>query len=791
MPTTTGDQKGMASFNPKDFSAPNGRVSLRWPLDMLVQDLADPTSRPSMTKVLPDEFRSTLVNTKITNPVTGIEYTSPKAEIKLNRENRNAQIRPDLVMLSDDFEPISTMGPNNESYNMYRIKRQNPLTTPTIAQLHSLDFNYTESLVEVNWPLAHNPVPGNKVNDYGLVKIGPYQSSNLKFDNQSRLQVDLDQLKISLSGHLATRPLYGEANIANWPDRDTYLNTNTGLAKRDAQGNTLISLTKEAIGLSKLDNRNFTERQYAEFSEAMKSHFDIQFGLKLNKDLWDGPNGAFRDWQPLSNETNTVQKWFRNLEEENNSLWNSISTLRKFLGFFPTPTELNTLHTPKAILFGASAYVTSTDTYWSVSWIDDTRYDYRFREHDGIESLTDMTINDRAINLDIGEEYIWDGTSWIEDGIHDEAWQWYDTAIASPSFFDQVETDANSLKPNAPVASVSVGSSGKWLHSDHVHPSDPSKINVKVLEDAQLTITTNSPGTTDFLTKLVETKLLDHAGQELNTEDYAIVDTVAELSSIPDPQLDDEAFVRYTNSFYRYTGAIWNYTGFSGQLVHNSISTINVPYVKTGQYLHNWKLDPFNFTQNANTNEAYWAGNVTEFEDLDLSVLPNGSLVVVTDDEYYEPHQLALVSQIDEAGLTLEDGETTTTERFAIVDNTDSLDGKLLTIVTEEAIEGVKGARHKLVELNLDALHTVGPTGHRLAITVPTEDGGTTLAKRVFNPNRMLYSDANGNIDVTLFGANNLVKTGLYNIPVQLMPGQVVIAGEDNVVSTWEPGFIF
>ena len=114
--------------------------SLRWPMEMLVQDLADPLVRPSFIKVIDDEFVKTNQMATVINPVTGVAYQTDKAELRLKREGRNALLRPDLVMLnSDQFELVDTTVGSN-TYKQSKLRIRNPHNNHTMVKVSSTDF---------------------------------------------------------------------------------------------------------------------------------------------------------------------------------------------------------------------------------------------------------------------------------------------------------------------------------------------------------------------------------------------------------------------------------------------------------------------------------------------------------------------------------------------------------------------------------------------------------------------------------------------------------------------------
>jgi len=607
-------KKGSASFTPKDFAVtPLGHVKLQWPTDMMVEQLADPTLRPSFVKVLSDEFKNTAVVSTLINPVTLVEYESSSAEIKLNRENRNALLRPELVMLSTDFEAQQVAGPLGEQYNKYRIKRSNPLTAPTIMQVDNQDFKYENSIVLISWPYAHNPALGsNKTNGYGMVKVDTSDLGALKFSSENKLQVNKSLIEDEIVAIIT--PL----------------------------------ITKETVGLNLVENRTFASRLYDEFGTEMKSHFTTQFGLKVNVTDWNAGNivvnGALED-----------------LEDEDQSIRDSINTLQLFLGFYLTSADLELAHPASVDLNGSMAFVSATGTYWAL------------RDNSG--------------------------------------WEWYDTTLADLEFYQIVETDPNNLEANG---TASVGSSGKWVNSDHVHPKDSTKVDTST----EIQVTSLAPDTDDFIIKLAQ-------------------------------------------------------------------PTVNIPYVKTTKYLHNWKSNPTSFVQSEYSDEAYWAGTAAEFADLDPANMPSGALLVVEDDEVYEPGELATVERLDEAGILLSDNNVERDEQFVIMTRDQNLTGLLVSVVTYPGDDG-RNDRRKLEVLDLGSDVSSPDENHRMAILL----NGQTLGKRIFTPNSMLKSDDYGNIDIVAINPDNVVVTSSGSSKVSLSSGQIVIASDDNVIETWESGVV-
>lgn len=777
MPSATNEGKGMVSLNQRDFHSPNGHASLKWPMEMMVETLADPTVRPSYTKVLSDEFVNTNVPVKLTNPVTGAEYISSKAEIKLKRENRNAFLRPELVMLnSGDFEATK-----DGLYNSYKIKRQDPLVTPTIIQVDSTDFKNDNNIVKVNWPYAHSGI------GQGLVKVQPNSGGSLRFNEDNYLQVDVNKVKENLGRYIEAKPTYGETNIANWANKDNFIDPDTGLAKRAADGSVLLDISKYSVGLGKLKNIDFSERTYDQFSTPMKQHFTNQFGLKLDKTTW---NNMFNDWQPPTDDRNTVQRWFMRLEEEDNSIWASIRTMRLSLGYFNTVVELREAYEANATLFGGFAFVVETTTYWAIRPISDTRYQFKYRDNTGLSSITDQVEGDRAVNINNGIEHVWFEGTWAEDGVHPEAWEWFNTLVEDVDFYDLVETDVASLQPNAPVANVSVGRSGKWIQSDHIHPSDPTKLDAWLIEDTIINITSEAPNENDFQVAIAKVTVLDDQLTEITA---SIVTTPQYLSQIQNPQLNDLAITRNNGRIFEYNGTEWIWTTKVGTITYNTTSNVNIPFVRTTQFLHNWKNSPTMFQQDESSNEYYWAGTREEFDDLNLDDIPNGAFLHVTDaeDAHLEPGHFVMEHQLDNAGIKVTSEDFISTERLVTINRSLVLDGILTTITSTDIVPGVQGERREVVPMSFNTANGAPATNHKMAIIVPAANElGWKLDRRTFTPNRLLLSDDNGNIetDANNFHINNIVLTSASSEEVTLASNRLVISTGDRTIGYMDTG---
>ena len=773
IPVAGNNTKGIAAFNSRDFQVnKEGQVSLRWPMEMMVESLANPIDRPSLIKVLGDEFLQTNNIITITNPITQATYSTNSAELKLNRENRMAFNRPDLVMLdSNDFEEFKVIGNNNEQYNSYRLKRKDPFEAAAIVKLDKQEFKQdSDGTISINWPYAHDMTIGTfKTNGYGLVRVGDRETSNLEFDTNGDLQVSIDTLKENTA--FTTKIVYGETNQSYWPELPDFVDEETGVAKRNDYGATLISITKESVGLSNVENIAFRDRVYGMFGPAMKGHFDNSFNAKLDKTDW---NNVFSDWAPPSPDRSTAQKWFRYLESKDRAIMSSINSKNLFIGFYQTANELIKLNPPSALLFNSYAYVNETSTHWSVKPIDATRYYAMFRGNQTLASISGQTENDRVVDLDTGMEYIWKDNKWSTEGVHNEAWQWYNTN-SSINFLDYIETNADNLQPNSPIGSVSAGMSGKWAQSDHVHPSDSTKLDADLLETATVTINTIAPGDNDFKLNLATTKVYNQDGEEINAK---IVSTPQYLDGISNPQTDDLAIARNTGQIFVYSGLDWLYTGSKGSITCNTNSSVNIPYVRTGQYIHNWKNSPTMFVQDANSNESYWAGTRKEFDSLNYDDMPiNSSFHVEDGEDLLDADDIVTKPILEATGVSLESDD-----RFVTVNATkETIYRRPLTANIVTTTSGIK--RYQLAPYGFSNL-AARDQNTRLAVISPDANGYLQIYRTAFTPNSLIVSDDYGNLQASSIEADNIVKSTSTIVANQLIVGSY----GSNVIKSFSTG---
>ena len=94
--------------------------------------------------------------------------------------------------------------------------------------------------------------------------------------------------------------------------------------------NIKLKLTKDSVGLSNVANRAFADYVYEDFGQTMKTNLETKF---LDRPTW---NKLFADWAPPTADKNTPQKWLTKLDAEDQSIWDSIHSLKLFLGYFQT-----------------------------------------------------------------------------------------------------------------------------------------------------------------------------------------------------------------------------------------------------------------------------------------------------------------------------------------------------------------------------------------------------------------------------------------------------------------------
>lgn len=767
VPKATNGSPGIASFKGEDFGVNDGKVSLIWPMQMDVERLADPTQNVSRIKVLDDEFENTGEEASVTNPVTGTTYKSTTAEVKLKRKDRKAFTRPDLVQIDEgDFDATRD---SQTGYVKYTLKKNDPFKKPSLVQLDTQDFKRPAGIVQINWPIANTDKGSSNTNGFGLVRIAEDSKGCLNYDANGNLQVDLDA--VMASGVASIKPTYGGTKDNGFVNIDDYRDPITGLAKRGPGNNPLIAITKEAVGLSKVANKAFADYTYEEFGAIMKKHFEDRFNLKLDKQTW---NTLFADWNPPSPDKDTPQRWFEALEGADESLREQLRTIRLFLGYFEDLNALTALYPASELVYGSTAYLLSYRTYYAVRtqnvdkmfatdaeaksydppkdskgkylyaiyvtgskatgnrfmWTSESKayrpygdpndaiwLDYFLNEDEDLagfieENRNTLVSGDRIGIRETGQVYVWNGTE-AELSADTVYYEWYDTNVSNLSFMDFVEKSASAFQPDG-VASP--GNSGLWAQSNHVHPSDPKKLDLSTFQRTNVTVTS-----------------------EFNSE--------------------EEDFVF---NFYEVDA--------TGNYVPNR--TVNIPYVRKGQTIHNYQGNPTTFVDSVESSEHYWAGTAAEFT-AEKDNIPNNSLIVVDDNEDFIVTEFLSESDLLLQGITIDPYNPT--DKFVITNNTDAaaLIGVPLTI------------KHSLVNgndrYNLAAI--TGIEGEGRVVVSTAKNGQITVKTVALEEGKLVVGDEDGAMTQV-----NILATDLVTKASPFVANELVIAGSDNTVKTWNTG---
>lgn len=740
VPNATTSSKGIASFNPDQFSVIGGDVSLLWPMDMLVEQLDDPLRQPSLVQLLGEnditlltprdqEFVHTGRTTQLVNPITGEALESDTAEVKMKRDVRDAISRPDLVQLDDtlDFEIDPLMqdvaGPDGQ-YNKYTLKRNNPLVTPSLVKLHNQDFSYTGSgktgIADIRWPYAYNQTGSERTDGFGLQRIKGASVGHLAYDANGDLQVDIDKLKETLLPNMSDAPTYtgGDGfDYFGWVGPD-------GSALKDAQGRNRLSITKEAVGLSRVENKAFSDYTYNDFGTAMKTYFENEFDGKLDKATWDL---LFDDWHDTtgSSAKGTPEKWFNNLEDEDESIKDAIRALQLFLGFYDTPEQLQISHPAAGQVYGSFALIASTGTMWAVRPIPNDAIVVR----SAAELPTTATLNQVAIETsqwgDTPDKgWQWNGTTWVDYILATPHWEWYDTGEGNPSFLAYIETDPDTLQPNG---TADVGSSGKWIQSDHVHPTDPSKLDVDIYKASNILVESVEPYDEDTSFK---------------------VDFWSADETTPEPTRN-----------------------------------LHIPYVRTGLYMHNWQGSGGTFT--APTNDyIMWTGTEAQFLD-EEGDLPDG-LYYVDDGESLEPGTFVNKVQLNAQGVNV---DPSSVEHIVITDESQDYQGLVLTMLNRtETVGGTAYQRRELVPMEF--AHPTTIAGQNALVVAVPKTNGESLDTKVFTQDRLMTFRADGTPVETPYIRQNVLLTSDSSTETVLTANKMLKSSTDNQVVTFDTGTI-
>ena len=772
VPKATNDSPGIASYNDRDFGVNNGKVSLKWPMQMDVERLSDPTQMVSRIKVLSDEFESTGKTASVTNPATGVTYQSQTAEVQLKRKDRKAFERPDLVQIDEgDFDATR----QENGYVKYTLKVNDPFDKPSLVQLDKQDFKRTpDGVVQINWPIASTGEGTENTDGLGLVKIAPGSAGMLTYSANGDLEVDLEALR--QSGYISIRPTYGANAETGFENIDEYV-APTGLALRGPDSELLLAITKEAVGLSKVANKSFDEFVYSDFGQQMQKYFETQFGLKLDKQTWDN---LFSYWNPPTTDKATPQQWFEILEGEDESLRDQLRTIRLFLGYFDDLNALTALYPANELVYGSTAYLLSYRTYYAVRtqnvdkmfatdaeakaytppkdskgnwlyaiyitgskatgnrfmWTSESKtyvpygvagdaiwLDYFLNEDEDLQSFieehsAELVAGDRIGIRETGQIFIWDGT---KANLSSETvyYEWYDTGVSNLSFMDFVEKSAAAFQPDG---EASPGNSGLWAQSNHVHPHDPDKLDVAIFKRTNVTVTSEYQEDNNFVFNLWE--------QDAD-----------------------------------------------GNYVPNR--TVNIPYVRKGQTLHNYQGSPNEFIDSVESSEHYWAGTAAQFTE-QKDAIPNNSIIMVDDNEDFIVEEFLSESDLTLQGITID--AYNPTDKFVITTNEEA--AKLVGVpvtITHTMVDG--NDRYYLAPI--EGLNEVG----KVVVTKGTNDA-ITLGTKNFVASKMLVSDESGNIAASTVLPDDIVVTSRLGAGTKLTKGQLVVAGDNNVVTTYNTGEI-
>ena len=676
VPKASGTSAGIAYFPDEEFTvAPDGKVTLKWPMKMQIENntVNDPLQTMARVKVNEDEFVHTDEQVVITHPTTGQQYTNTKAAIKLKRTAQDNFVKPGFMMVDqNDFETVEIDSKDTKDpgrYVKYTLKKNNPLEQPSLVKLNNQDFAYNDEAT-IRWPYAHDPAIGtNRTNEYGLVKIRKNSEGYLKFEDG---YLDLDYTKLKADTDVI--PNYG----GDFADKADYV-TEDGFAVRDAQGHIKLKLTKDAIGLGNVENIAFDDYEYDDFGPSMKAHFEAEFNKKLDKTTW---NALFRDWREPSE--NTMQKVVNDLRDEDAAIQDAMRTNRQFLGFYEDSQDLINTYEAGEWTYGSTAYMIDTKSYWRVRPSNVNKVvTGRSPTKSDVPDTAVKSTTYRVGRRDTNEVYQWNGSQfnlvqdlklkWVDivlaneediqpyinshdsehffigfkigcretGNIHEYVstgqietpvwivelngmyYEWADTYITTLSWNTFIETDPTVLKPDG-VANV--GTSGKWVSSDHVHPTDITRLAKSVFDATNITV------------------LSDYSEDASNDFNVA-----------------------FTNGGNK---------------------TLNIPYIKTAKYLHNWNGQS-TFIDENDADDYYWSGSKEEF-DAQQETANNGTMFVVDDDEGFTVANFVQNSELDEAGITI--SPNLSLERFVITKTNEvsSILNTPLTLKEETVNSGYK-----------------------------------------------------------------------------------------------------
>lgn len=114
VPQATSTNAGIASYKNADFKVNDSVVSLRWPIQSIVQG---PLATPSLIKVQDTEFEYSNANVEL--EYEGSAISSTVSEIQIKRDLRDAYNRPDLVMLDPNYFVRTIVEKDGKQYYKY------------------------------------------------------------------------------------------------------------------------------------------------------------------------------------------------------------------------------------------------------------------------------------------------------------------------------------------------------------------------------------------------------------------------------------------------------------------------------------------------------------------------------------------------------------------------------------------------------------------------------------------------------------------------------------------------
>ncbi len=724
VPPATSTSKGIAQYDTDEFVVNNGLVKLHWSQKTLLEDLSDPLENISNVKLLDSEFEYTGNTATVTNPITGEVLSSSTAEVQLLRSGRTPLSRPDLVMLStNDFTESTSNG-----YKLHSLKVNDPLSTPALVQLNTQDFNQENSLVVIDWPLAHSGLGTTRTNGYGLVKIATNSAGSLRYSSDGYLEVNSDSILATTSSSNSISVEY-EGNsstsftLSDWVDSD-------GLALRNDNNNNKLAINRSAVGLDRVLNKSFSEWTYPEFGTAMKNHFNEEFASKLDVTMW---NLKFGDWNPPTMFKETPQLWLTELDGQDEALWDTISTIDPITATADDSDTLNLFYIPSGLYFGRRIYVVDTSTYWTVraylTTPNDEGISYYVTSVDSLYNISSPTDEAYALVVDRSGSnndslYQYDDSSdtWLSAEFSG-GWEWYDTEeSAFDTFFALREDDPTVIRPNG---TATVGSSGKWLQSNHVHPTDTTRLAHELYSQTNISVTSDFESDSSFNVDLYE---------------------------------ENESGAAQPNR------------------------TLNIPYIRKSQYLTNWQGMESEFSDSEASNETYWAG--TQDEYLALTDIADNSLLIVEDDYEEVSDSWITYDMLDEQGASIG------ISRDTLVTIDPSLDvGRLMIMTDSTSTSG--NTRRRLANLEFSNA-IVGTSRFPVVTKSISGTGTSDIIidNLVLTANRCLETDENGGMQASIYHNSNVIKSNNSSTETILSSGYLVESDGNNTLKTKDLGII-